>query len=137
MPNPGDPRIEQPRNPLELHITIRVPFQYPMYTDRDGWDVYLDEMTQSPGNLNASGNPTVTLANPIGSLRGNTATAADTRTTIAPKAPIIAQLDLGREGTQAQASCSSHIPAAGPLAVAVPLVDNGSAAPDWAQDPRP
>lgn len=83
MPNPGDPRIEQPRNPLELHITIGVPFQYPMFTDRDGRDVYLDEMAQSPGNLSLhtsdTGDATVTLANPIVGMFGSHSLVADAR----------------------------------------------------------
>ena len=71
MPNPADPRILQPSNPLELHITVGVPFQYPMYTDRDGRDVFVDEMVQPQATVSYATGQT-TVSNPLGNVRGHT-----------------------------------------------------------------
>lgn len=70
MPNPADPRILQPSNPLELHITVGVPFQFPMYTDRDGRDVFLDEMVQHQSSSSSSAVQT-NISSPLGILRGH------------------------------------------------------------------
>ena len=71
MPNPADPRILQPSNPLELHITVGVPFQYPMYTDRDGRDVFLDEMAQPQASSSSTAGQT-TISSPLGILHAHT-----------------------------------------------------------------